>query len=84
MIPNLVNDQQGQLQRPEELQKDISSLLITPLLQDLDEAYQALQSKDLQSIEQLQQALGTFYTKTSEIYQQISNVVNVLNYLSQN
>lgn len=81
---NLVQEHAGQLQRSEDLQKDIASLLITPLLDDLDKAYQELQSKDLQSIDQLYQALSLFANKTSEINQQVAYVTSVLTYLSQN
>ncbi len=81
---NLVQEQQGQLQRKEDIQKGVAELLITPLLDDLEKAYNDFKSKDLKSIHQLTQALSIFVKKTNEINSQVSYVNSVLNYLSQN
>ena len=81
---DIVHTQQKPLQRKEDIQKGIAELLITPLLDDLEQAYNDFKSKDLKSIHQLTQALNTLVQKTNEINSQVSYVNNVLNYLSQN
>ena len=74
----------NEIARPEDIQQNVSHLLVSPLLEDLDQAYKNLKSKDLKTIDQLTQALAIFTQKVNEINQQVTYVNEVLRYLSQN
>ena len=74
----------NEIARPEDIQQNVSHLLVSPLLEDLDQAYKSLKSKDLKTIDQLTQDLALFTQKVNEINQQVTYVNEVLRYLSQN
>lgn len=72
----IVHEQQKHLQHPQEIQKEVSEIVIPRLREDLDNAYKAIAEADIKSIEQLQNTLSTFIQKTNDIYNQVGNLRN--------